>query len=90
MDTEAEPIREAHRDLFEKSLDRHRVNSAGTKKSGSNVVRLEELLGSWNEEALAAMFTMLACQDYALTGRWRCRWQDPIAVRELWNRTKAT
>jgi len=41
-DTEAEPIREAHRGVLEKGLDVYRVDSAGTRKSGSNAIRLEE------------------------------------------------
>lgn len=45
-DTEAEPIREAHRNVLEKFLDGCRVDSAGTKKSGSNAIRLGELFRS--------------------------------------------
>lgn len=70
-DTEAEPIREAHRDVLEKSLDEYTVDSAGTKKSGSNAVRLKELVRKRIEEALAVMFTISAPSCYSLGDR-RC------------------
>ena len=69
--------------MLEKSLDGCRVDSAGTRKSGGNAIRLEELFSSWKDEALAAMFTMLTRQDYVLADTRRFRRQDLSAVRQL-------
>lgn len=69
-DTEAEPIREAHREVLERSLDGYMVDSAGTKKSGSNAVRLEKLVRKRFEEALAAMVAHSTQRRCAFTEKY--------------------